>query len=303
MEDSRLVVGAATEPGTVREENEDAVHTGTVPLLTGTTPDVETVSPPGELAILAVADGMGGYQRGEVASRMALDALIERLSSADTTDLVLMLKQAFRLANERIYAGGSVDGEHNMMGTTLVAGLVNGTEIAIGNVGDSRAYLVRANSLTQITQDHSLVAEQVAMGAMTPQEARDSQHRNIITRALGHRQRVEADYYELTLLPDDRLLLSSDGLHDFVEEDEMRQILLRDEPEAAARALVARALELGSTDNVTALCAWMAPVSVLERPLVETREPAGVSTGRVAVIALIGLIIIIAIASYLLFLA
>ncbi len=303
MEDSRLVVSAATEPGTVRETNEDSVHMSTVPLLTTVSTDVDSSNSTGELSVIAVADGMGGYQRGEVASHMAIEALIERLGSADTNDLVLMLKQAFRLANERIYAGGSVEGEHNMMGTTLVAGLINGTEIAIGNVGDSRAYLVRANSLTQISQDHSLVAEQVAMGAMTAQEARDSQHRNIITRALGHRQRVEADFYELTLLPDDRLLLSTDGLHDFVDEEEMRQIMLREEPEAAARTLVARALELGSTDNVSALCAWMAPISVLERPVVEAREPVGASTGRIAVLALIGLIIIIAIAAYVLFIA
>ena len=111
MEDSRLVVSAATEPGTVRETNEDSVHMSTVPLLTTVSTDVDSSNSTGELSVIAVADGMGGYQRGEVASHMAIEALIERLGSADTNDLVLMLKQAFRLANERIYAGGSVEGE------------------------------------------------------------------------------------------------------------------------------------------------------------------------------------------------
>jgi serine/threonine protein phosphatase PrpC len=163
VEDSRLVVGAATDPGPVREQNEDAVYHNVL---------VDT--PGNELTLLAVADGMGGYQRGEIAAQMAIDTLIERFSSADTDDIVLMIKQAFRLANERIFADGSAEGEHNMMGTTLVVGALRGTDLVIGNVGDSRAYLVRANALNQISTDHSLVAEQVAMGAMTQEEARES---------------------------------------------------------------------------------------------------------------------------------
>lgn len=289
MEDSRLIVGAATDPGPVREENEDAVYH-----------DVVTSPVAGELLVLAVADGMGGYQRGEVASNMAIDALRERFVDADTTDVVLLLKQAYRQANERIYAGGSAEGEHNMMGTTLVAGVVKGMDIAIGNIGDSRAYLVRANSLNQITHDHSLVAEQVAMGAMTQDEARGSQHKNIITRALGHRQRVDVDIFELTLLPDDRLLLSTDGLHDHLSDDEMTSILLTMQPEDAAKEMVDRAIRAGSTDNVTALCVWAAPISILEAPV---EEPVADSRMNIVltILVVLGLLIFVGIVGYVVF--
>src|SRR5690606_17542003 len=131
--------------------------------------------------ILAVADGMGGYERGEVASKIAMDALLDRVQNLDTEDSALILKQAYRRANEQIFESGVSQGEENMMGTTLIAGLVRGDELALANVGDSRGYLLRAGSLTQITQDHSLIAEQVRMGVISEEEARNSQHRNIIT--------------------------------------------------------------------------------------------------------------------------
>jgi PPM family protein phosphatase len=291
VEDSRLIVGAATDPGPVREQNEDAVYHNVIE---------DPRDPDAEMLLLAIADGMGGYQRGEVASQMAIDALVERFSNADTDDIVLMIKQAFRQANERIFADGSAEGEHNMMGTTLVACVTHGNEIAIGNVGDSRAYLLRANALTQISNDHSLVAEQVAMGAMTQAEARESHHKNIITRALGHRQRVDVDIFELTLLPEDRLLLSTDGLHDYIDEDEMVRYLLEMTPEDAAKTMVRRAIEGGSTDNVTALCVWVAPVSALEQAPVTPPVPSTGIGRLVPIFVFIGLLIFIAIVGYIL---
>jgi PPM family protein phosphatase len=289
VEDFRLIIGEATDAGPVREQNEDAVFHDTISDGAGD-----------GLMLIAIADGMGGYQRGEIASEMAIDSLRQRFAAADTDDLVLMLKQAFRQANERIFENGSADGEHNMMGTTLVAGVIRGTDLAIANVGDSRAYLVRANSLNQITNDHSLVAEQVAMGAMTQEEARDSQHRNIITRALGHRQKVDVDVFELTLLPDDRLLLSSDGLHDHVPDSEVVDLMTTLSPDEAARSMIARAIEEGSTDNVTALCMWAAPASVLEAQDAATPEVSSRMSAMVAVLVIIGLAIFIGIVGYIL---
>jgi len=286
VEDSRLIVGAATDPGPVREANEDTVYH-----------DVVANPIAGDLLVLAVADGMGGYQRGEVASSMAVDALRDRFTTADTSDVVVLLKQAFRQANESIFNGGSAAGEHNMMGTTLVAGVVKDMDLAIGNIGDSRAYLVRARILNQITNDHSLVAEQVAMGAMTHDEARGSHHKNIITRALGHRERVDVDIFELTLLPDDRLLFSTDGLHDHLEDDEMTTILLTMSPEDAAKEMVDRAIRAGSTDNVTALCVWAAPVSVLDAPPAAAPAEARMNLLLTALV-LLGLVIFIAIVGY-----
>ncbi len=254
VEESRLVVGAQTEAGNVRDRNEDLVHFG-------------PLGDAGEdTFVLAVADGMGGYDRGDIASRIAIDALLDRLQTLDTEDSALILKQAYRRANEEIYEGGVSQGEDNMMGTTLVAGLLRGSELSLANVGDSRAYLLRAGALTQITQDHSLIAEQVRMGVLTAEEARTSQHRNIITRALGHRERVDVDVFELTLLPEDRLMISTDGVHDYVEEEDIREVLQELPPDEAPGALIERALANGSTDNLTILVAWMAPISVLDAP-------------------------------------
>jgi protein phosphatase len=280
VEDSRLVVGAATDPGPVREENEDSVYFSE--------PSGDGADAAG-MVLLAVADGMGGYQRGEVASQMAIETLVEHVTGV-IDDIPTALKQAIRQANERIYEGGSAEGEHNMMGTTLVAGVLKGPDLTIANVGDSRAYLIRANKLTQITQDHSLVAEQVAMGAMTAEEARESHHKNIITRALGHRQKIDIDIFELKMLPDDRLLFSTDGLHDYVDDDELIAALTGEAPENAAKEIVSRAISGGSTDNVTALIAWMAPVSALEAPK-PTAAPSDRS--RLLVPALVGLAVLI----------
>lgn len=288
MEESRLVVGAHTDAGNVRDTNEDLVHFAQLDGYDDT-------------FILAVADGMGGYERGEVASKIAMDALLDRVQNLDTEDSALILKQAYRRANEQIFESGVSQGEENMMGTTLIAGLVRGDELALANVGDSRGYLLRAGSLTQITQDHSLIAEQVRMGVISEEEARNSQHRNIITRALGHRERVDVDVFELTLLPEDRLLLSTDGVHDYLDEDTMRDILLNEPPDEAAKSLVERALENGSTDNLTALVAWMAPLSVLEAPTVPEGVPEERASLLVPILAGIALIIVILVVVALLF--
>src|SRR5690606_34957866 len=137
VEESRLVVGAHTDAGNVRDTNEDLVHFAQLDGYDDT-------------FILAVADGMGGYERGEVASKIAMDALLDRVQNLDTEDSALILKQAYRRANEQIFESGVSQGEENMMGTTLIAGLVRGDELALANVGDSRGYLLRAGSLTQI---------------------------------------------------------------------------------------------------------------------------------------------------------
>ena len=275
----------------MRERNEDLVHFGQLEN-TG----VETY-------VVAVADGMGGYDRGDIASRLAIDALLERLQTIDTDDSALILKQAYRRANEEIYEGGVSQGEDNMMGTTLVAGLIRGAELSLANVGDSRAYLLRAGALTQVTQDHSLIAEQVRMGVLTADEARSSQHRNIITRALGHRERVDVDVFELTLLPEDRLLLSTDGVHDFLEEEDIRDVLSELRPDEAPAALIERALANGSTDNLTALCLWMAPLSVLEAPEVPDEVPAERSAMLVPILVGVALVIAIMIVIILLLFA
>ncbi len=284
MEESEIVVGAATDIGNARDRNQDLEFHG--PLSTGATGGSEAY-------LMAVADGMGGHSRGDVASRMAIDTLVEHMQTLDDPDVSVILRRAFRAANQDIYSQGVANGTDQLMGTTLVAALIVDDELTIANVGDSRAYLLRAGSLTQVTEDHSLVAEQVKMGVLSETEARNSGHKNIVTRALGQQERVTIDIYELTLLPKDRLLLTSDGIHDYLDLDEMRQIISDVDPEEGSRALISHALANGSTDNLTALLLWMAPISELYPP----EEP--VAAGRfesmlVPAIVLLGLIILIA---------
>lgn len=287
MDELRVIVGAGTDTGSVREQNEDAVY------VSDANHDAATENG----ILVAVADGMGGYQRGEVASRLAIDTLRDEYFASDVgpTDIPIRLKQAFRKANELIFANGSAEGEQNMMGTTLVAAVIRGNDLTVANVGDSRAYLVRADRLTQITRDHSLVAEQVAAGAMTEQEARESQHRNIITRALGHRQRVDVDIFEIRLLPEDRLLLTTDGLHDYVDEEEMVSTVLSRHPEDASRDLVSLALEHESNDNVTAVVVWAAPAGVAIERMPEEGLEEGRASYLIPVLVLLALVVFIAI--------
>ena len=283
-----LVVGAATDPGPVREQNEDAV------LLTE--PESELARSHGVL--LAVADGMGGYQRGEVAAQLAIETLREVFygSPLEPTEIPQRLRVAIRQANERIYGEWQPLGEEHLMGTTLVAAVIREHDLTVANVGDSRAYLIRAKRATQITRDHSLVAEQVAAGMMSEEEARESQYRNVITRALGHRHRVDVDIFELRLLSDDRLVLTTDGVHDFVSVDEIASTALAHPPDEAARRLVELAIAHQTNDNATAVVAWVKPVVEEEPVSVETGGP----NRLMVVLVLLGLLIFIAIVAVIL---
>ena len=285
-----ITVGAATDVGG-RSDNEDAVLVVALPGFGEGSVAVESGT------LLAVADGMGGYQRGEVASRIAIET-IERMFADDPgADTALLLKQAFRQANKAIFENGRGDGAGSMMGTTLVAAAIRGKYVTIANIGDSRAYLVRANRLTQITQDHSLVAQQVSEGAISKDEARESPHRNILTHALGHRERLDQkmpNIFELTLLPEDRVLLCSDGFYDVIPDDDFVASLLAGDPNMAAQSLVTLAIERGTTDNVSAVVVQAAPTRVATRELVGAGAGDGRGSFLVPVLVLLGVIVFIA---------
>jgi protein phosphatase len=248
----RLVISAASSEGG-RDENEDAIHVGEVAPIEG--------GDPGHLLI--VADGMGGYQAGEVASGMAVQVVRDNLSADPGGDAALVLKQAFRRANEQIYQSGQGAQPPVMMGTTLVAVVTRGKYATIASIGDSRAYLARANRLTQVTKDHSLVADQVSKGMMSEDEARESPHRNILTQALGHRPKLDSkmpSIFEITLLPEDKLLVCTDGFYDVVPNDDLLNVLLASDDETVAQKLVDLAVERGTSDNVSAIVASVLPV-------------------------------------------
>ncbi len=290
MEETRLIVGGATDAGNVREMNEDLLYI----------PDPSVIEANSRV-VLAIADGMGGHDRGEVASRVAIDSMLVKVDDHEQTDIVLLLKQAYRDANKLVFDDGSAKGEHSIMGTTLVTAVISGDDLTIANVGDSRAYLMRAGRLNQVTSDHSLVAEQVRMGVMSEEEARESSHKNIITRAIGHRERVEVDIFEIKLLPDDKLLLSTDGIHDYLNDDQILEVVKNFEPDEATSTLVSQAMEAGSTDNLTAICAWVAPLSVVEPA--PTEELSDAPSKLIPLLVGVGLLILIAIFAYIYFFA
>jgi PPM family protein phosphatase len=198
----------------------------------------------------AVADGMGGAKAGEVASAIAAGAFEDAPAAGEQAEA--QLTQLLREANRRIYDLALTDEAHRGMGTTLTAAKVHGDEISLGHVGDSRAYLLRDGELSQLTRDHSLVAELERSGQITPEAAEHHPQRSIITRALGPEPDVEVDTYTLAGRDGDLFLLCSDGLTSMISDDEVSAILRgADDLDSAAEALIRAANQSGGKDNIT----------------------------------------------------
>ncbi|MFP4437027.1 MAG: protein phosphatase 2C domain-containing protein [Chloroflexaceae bacterium] len=205
--------------------------------------------------LLVVCDGMGGHMAGEVASRLGVSALLAHYYATAQEDRRALLPAALVAANRQVYEQG-----RGTMGTTSVVALLLGDQLHVANVGDSRAYLLRDGQLRQLSQDHSFVAEQVAAGLLTPEQARVSAHRNMITRALGHQADVQVDLFPpLTLQPGDSVILSTDGMHGLVEDSEIAGVVSTLLPEAAVEQLVQMANARGGTDNITVVIAQVVP--------------------------------------------
>jgi len=199
--------------------------------------------------VYAVADGMGGAQAGEVASRIAAEAFDQR--SGEGTPEQQLARVATE-ANRRIFELAQEDSSRSGMGTTLTGLLVDGDEVAIVHVGDSRAYLFRDGELRQLTRDHSLVEELRRQGRLTPEEAEEHPQRSIITRALGPERDVQLDVHTHRARSGDLYLICSDGLTSMVREGRLREILSESESmRSAVDALVAEANEMGGRDNIT----------------------------------------------------
>jgi protein phosphatase len=208
--------------------------------------------------LYVAADGMGGHEAGEVASRMAVDIICrqskERIAllnveSAETLENVL--DESFQASNNGIKSHSETMG--NDMGTTMTAALIYKNELAlVANVGDSRGYLMRDQVLHQITRDHSLVARMVEQNRLTPEEARNHPHSNILLRTVGTERDVEIDIFTVELEKGDRLLLCSDGLWGEIEDQDIEAILNHyADPRVVCREMVRAALHGGGKDNVT----------------------------------------------------
>lgn len=254
-----MTVGVRTDAGCIRELNEDAFFIGE--------------------DLYAVADGMGGHDAGEVASFIAVDTLREFSSTAgaigEGNDPRDPLAEVIRRINGKIYLRSQLDQACAGMGTTFTVALLVRNRVYLAHVGDSRAYLVRGNRITQITDDHSVVGELLRKGGITAEEAHYHPQRNVITRALGTFPHVEADFHNVPLRRGDILLLCTDGLTNAVMDEEIRHILCSAaDPQLAADALVDLAIERGGHDNITALVVTVdrgtSPRSLPERTACES---------------------------------
>jgi PPM family protein phosphatase len=227
-----MKVGRATglsHPGRKRRRNEDSW----------------VCDPP----IFAVADGMGGAKAGEIASRLAAAALGSAADGSGAERVVSLVQEA----NRRVYERSSEDASASGMGTTITLALVEDGKVTFGHVGDSRAYLIRDHAIEQLTDDHSLVAELVRSGKLSPEEAEIHPQRSVITRALGTDPNVDVDTFTVEPKVGDLFLICSDGLTSMVENDVIRDVVerRRDNLDAAARELVETANRSGGEDNIT----------------------------------------------------
>jgi PPM family protein phosphatase len=216
-----------SHPGRRRRRNEDSY----------------VIAPP----LFAVADGMGGARAGEIASRLAAAAVREE--GGGRVDVAELIQEA----NRRVFERARDDASASGMGTTMTVALVEADHVTIGHVGDSRAYRLRDNALEQLTEDHSLVAELVRSGKLSPEEAESHPQRSVITRALGTEPDVHADTFTVEAHPGDVFLICSDGLTTMVEDDHIVEVVNRHrgDLERAAKQLIADANRSGGEDNVT----------------------------------------------------
>jgi PPM family protein phosphatase len=242
--------GARTDLGRVRKNNEDCL----------------SIDP--ALQLFVLSDGMGGEAHGEVASNLAVQTVLTHCRQAensratpifgepspDISERTNRLASAIHLANRKVFETASANPEQQGMGATIVAAWVEGQRLSVAHVGDSRAYLLRSGSLEQLTADHSLVAEKVRVGILTPQEADASEMQSVLTRAVGTTPAVEVDTDEQALLVDDCVLLCSDGLTRMVTDPEIASTLLTStSAQEAADHLVDLANEYGGVDNISVI--------------------------------------------------
>ena len=228
---SSATFGSRTDVGCVRDHNEDSL----------------VVAPP----LFVVADGMGGHAAGEVASEIAVNVIAERAPEHPDAN---ELGRAIQAANHAILKAAHEGRGREGMGTTCTAAMLEGERLVIAQVGDSRAYLLHKGKIQQLTRDHSLMADLIEAGQLTPEEARVHPQRSVITRALGSDPRTVADLYEINVDAGDRLLLCSDGLSGMVLDQDIEAILNRvSDPQRCASQLVNEAIAAGGHDNVTVI--------------------------------------------------
>ena len=237
-------IHAAVDPGRARSNNEDSVATDD------------------GVALAVLADGMGGYNAGEVASSMATSFISSELgrwlheasAQASESEVHRAMDICVENANRAIFNAAHANPQYAGMGTTLVVACFRDNRMLVGHVGDSRCYRLRGGRLQQITRDHSLLQEQIDAGLITPEQAAFSVNKNLVTRAVGVEDRVQLEAHPHEVEPGDLFLICSDGLSDMIDDGSIAQLLLANPAlEPCARALVAAANDAGGKDNISVI--------------------------------------------------
>jgi len=207
----------------------------------------------GDVALFVIADGIGGYEGGEIASRMAVDITLEAYRASPAAwGAAKRLHRAVQRANIEIHNRAIIVPELRRMGTTLTAAVIDGGMLTAAHVGDCRLYLVRRGRIAQITKDHTMVAERVRLGLMSAARARNHPERSALSRCVGQKLIVSVDRISMPLIQGDHLLLCSDGLYSVLEDRDLERLALEGDAATACRALVAAANGRGTADNLTA---------------------------------------------------
>lgn len=213
-------------------------------------------------ALFAIADGIGGHNAGQVASRLALQTMVNAFYADPSTDIQSSLERAIQTSNTQVWQRAASRVEWRGMGTTLLAVIVRGTQVYVANVGDSRAYLLRAANFWQVTRDHSYAAELAGQSRAFSSRPRQTSWNKILSRAIGSSPRVRADFFQGALHAGDALVLVTDGVSDTLSAAQMRSILARArEPQESAHVIVANAYRRGSDDNITCVVIQCQPVA------------------------------------------
>lgn len=240
-----MIYGSATDKGLIRSNNEDAytviTNSGDYPLF------------------FVIADGMGGHRMGEIASNIVVDyaktrieAVIQKLEHIE--EISKLLSDITEKSNVKVYIGSLENTANKGMGTTLTIAAVYDNTLIVSHVGDCRVYLLRKNSLMRITVDHTLVQELVDGGKIVPSQAAGHPKRHILTRALGIPEYVSADTYAISLEKNDKILVCTDGLHGFVRENDIKNIMKKENnPAVVAQELIRIANSAGGEDNITVI--------------------------------------------------
>lgn len=211
----------------------------------------ETVDSVGKLPnLFIVADGMGGHKAGDIASRCAVETAISNINDSREKDPISILDKAIKTANTAVITKAKSDGSLEGMGTTMVIATITDKSIYIANVGDSRLYFIN-DEIHQITRDHSYVEEMVSLGEIDKEQAKNHIKKNIITRAVGVEEKVEADFFEIQYTKGDYVLMCSDGLTNMLEDEEIKNIIISsDSIDKKVNNLISKANENGGQDNI-----------------------------------------------------